>query len=58
MFKWPVLAAVAVASAFHPAEGAARPGTETIFAIPSQTMTFTAHYVAHEAGLFQKGRKD
>jgi hypothetical protein len=33
-------------------------GFETIFAIPSQTMTFTAHYVAHDAGLFQKGRKD
>jgi hypothetical protein len=29
-------------------------GIETIFASPSQTMTFTAHYVAHEAGLFQK----
>jgi len=24
----------------------------------ASTLTFTAHYVAHEAGLFQEGRKD
>jgi sulfonate transport system substrate-binding protein len=54
MFKWPMLAAAAVAVALHPAEGGAQQEIETIFAIPSQTMTFTAHYVAHDAGLFQK----
>ena len=54
MFKWPVLAFAAVAITFHPAEGAAQQEIETTFAIPSQTLTFTAHYVAHDAGLFQK----
>ena len=57
MFKWPMLAAVAVASTFHPVEGAA-PQESRRFLLSPQTMTFTAHYVAHEAGLFQKGRKD
>jgi sulfonate transport system substrate-binding protein len=54
MFKWPVLAAAVFAMALNPAQGRAQQEIETVFAIPSQTMTFTAHYVAHDAGLFQK----
>jgi NitT/TauT family transport system substrate-binding protein len=55
MFKWPVLAAAgALAIGLQPTAGNARQEIEAVFAIPSQTLTFTAHYVAHDAGLFQK----
>jgi sulfonate transport system substrate-binding protein len=54
MFKWPMLAAAAVTIGLYPTESKAQQEIETVFAIPSQTMTFTAHYVAHDAGLFQK----
>src|SRR5262247_1262317 len=54
MMKWPMLAAAVLAIALHPAEGRAQQETETVFAIPSQTLVFAAHYVAHDAGFFQK----
>jgi hypothetical protein len=54
MFKWPILAAAAVAIGLCPTESKGQQEIETVFAIPSQTMTFTAHYVAHDAALFQK----
>jgi ABC-type nitrate/sulfonate/bicarbonate transport system substrate-binding protein len=55
MFKWPMLAAaVAPAVGLHPAPGAAQREIETIFAIPSQALTFPTHYVAHEAGFLKK----
>ena len=53
MFKRPMLAAAAVAIALHPTEGKAQQEIETVLPSPSETMTFTAHYVAHDAGLFQ-----
>jgi ABC-type nitrate/sulfonate/bicarbonate transport system substrate-binding protein len=55
MFKWPMLAATAaVAIELQAGAGAAQRPIETIFAIPSQTLTFATHYVAHDAGFFQK----
>ncbi|HWE20970.1 MAG TPA: ABC transporter substrate-binding protein [Hyphomicrobiaceae bacterium] len=54
MFKWPVLAAATLAIALQPAEVRAQQEIETVFAIPSQTLTFATHYVAHDAGLFNK----
>src|SRR5262245_45652794 len=53
MFKWPVLAAATLVMALQPAEGNAQE-IETVFAIPAQTLTFTAHFVAHDAGFFKK----
>ncbi len=53
MFKWPMLAATALAIGLYPADASAQE-IETIFAIPSQTMTFTTFYVAQDAGLFKK----
>jgi NitT/TauT family transport system substrate-binding protein len=57
MFKWPVgFAAAAVAGlvGLHPTAGQAQQETEVIFAIPSQTLTFSAHFVAHDGGFFKK----
>lgn len=53
MLKWPMLAAAALATALYPTQGKAQE-IETIFAIPAQTLTFSAHYVAHDAGFFKK----
>jgi NitT/TauT family transport system substrate-binding protein len=57
MFKWPMLAAATAAAtfaiAFQPVEARAQE-IETVFAIPAQTLTFTAHFVAHDAGFFKK----
>jgi ABC-type nitrate/sulfonate/bicarbonate transport system substrate-binding protein len=54
MFKWPMMAAtVALAIGLYPAAGRAQE-IETTFAIPSQTLTFATHYVAHDAGFFKK----
>jgi len=53
MFKWPMLAAGALVIALQPAEASAQE-IETVFAIPAQTLTFTAHFVAHDAGFFKK----
>jgi hypothetical protein len=47
MFKWPMLAAAALAIAFQPAEVEARPEIETVFAIQAQT-TFATHFHADE----------
>ena len=53
MLKRPILAAAALAVGL-----AATPGTaqqiETLFAIPAQTLTFSAHFVAHDMGFFEK----
>jgi ABC-type nitrate/sulfonate/bicarbonate transport system substrate-binding protein len=54
MFKWPMLAAAAaLALGLQPTACRAQE-IETIFAIPSQTLTFATHYVAHDAGFFKK----
>ncbi|MBO0764244.1 MAG: ABC transporter substrate-binding protein [Hyphomicrobiaceae bacterium] len=54
MFKWPMLAAATLAIALQPAEVEAQDEIETVFAIPAQTLTFSAHFVAHDAGFFKK----
>jgi NitT/TauT family transport system substrate-binding protein len=53
MFRWPVLAAAALAIGFSATPGRAQE-IETTFAIPAQTLTFSAHFVAHDAGFFKK----
>ena len=53
MPRWPVLAAVTLGIALNPAAGRAQE-IETVFAIPAQTLTFSAHFVAHDMGFFQK----
>ncbi len=54
MFKWAILAAAAVGAGLLPTSARAQQEIETIFAIPSQTLTFATHYVAHDAGFFKK----
>jgi ABC-type nitrate/sulfonate/bicarbonate transport system substrate-binding protein len=54
MFKWPLLVFAALAIALQPAEASAQEEIATSFAIPAQTLTFTAHFVAEDAGFFQK----
>ena len=53
MLKWRFAAAAACAIGLSPA-GAGAQEIEMIFAIPAQTLTFSAHYVAHDGGFFQK----
>ena len=53
MLKWSVVAAVALCAGLNPAVARAQE-IELIFAIPAQTLTFTAHYVAHDGGFFKK----
>jgi NitT/TauT family transport system substrate-binding protein len=56
MFKWPKLAIAAglgIAVGASPTAGWAQE-TEVVFAIPAQTLTFTAHFVAEDAGFFKK----
>jgi ABC-type nitrate/sulfonate/bicarbonate transport system substrate-binding protein len=52
MLRWPMLAAALVVG-LCPAPGRAQE-IETVFAIPAQTLTFSAHFVAHDMGFFQK----
>src|SRR5262245_32713969 len=54
MLRWAILAAAAFAAGLYPASGRAQQEIETIFAIPAQTLTFSAHFVAHDMGFFQK----
>jgi ABC-type nitrate/sulfonate/bicarbonate transport system substrate-binding protein len=53
MFKRPTLAAAALAIGLHAMPGRAQE-VEVTFAIPAQTLTFSAHYVAHDGGFFKK----
>jgi ABC-type nitrate/sulfonate/bicarbonate transport system substrate-binding protein len=56
MFKWPkhvVAAGLGMAIGLSPIAGRAQE-TEVVFAIPAQTLTFTAHFVAEDAGFFKK----
>jgi ABC-type nitrate/sulfonate/bicarbonate transport system substrate-binding protein len=53
MFKWPTAVAAALAIGLGSASAGAQE-TDVVFAIPAQTLTFSAHYVAHDAGFFQK----
>src|SRR5687767_5687021 len=53
MLKWSAAAAVALCVGLTPTAVRAQE-TEIIFAIPAQTLTFSAHYVAHDGGFFQK----
>lgn len=57
MFKWPKRAAAAVfaiAVGLNPTLGKAQQEIEVIFAIPALTLTFSAHFVAEDAGFFKK----
>jgi len=53
MHKWPMLAAATLAIGLWAAPGRAQE-VELTFAIPAQTLTFSAHYVAHDGGFFKK----
>jgi NitT/TauT family transport system substrate-binding protein len=53
MLKWSAAAAVALSVGLAPAIATAQE-TELVFAIPAQTLTFSAHFVAHDGGFFQK----
>jgi ABC-type nitrate/sulfonate/bicarbonate transport system substrate-binding protein len=53
MLKWRMAAAAAFAIGLN-ATGAGAQEIEMIFAIPAQTLTFSAHYVAHDGGFFKK----
>jgi ABC-type nitrate/sulfonate/bicarbonate transport system substrate-binding protein len=53
MLKWSVVAALALCAGLNPAVARAQE-VELIFAIPAQTLTFSAHYVAHDGGFFKK----
>jgi ABC-type nitrate/sulfonate/bicarbonate transport system substrate-binding protein len=48
-----MLAAAALVAGLYPTAGKAQE-IEMIFAIPAQTLTFSAHYVAHDGGFFKK----
>jgi hypothetical protein len=45
--------AIGVAVGLQPGAAGAQE-IETIFAIPSQSLTFATHYVAHDTGFFKK----
>jgi ABC-type nitrate/sulfonate/bicarbonate transport system substrate-binding protein len=47
-------AAAALLTMLLPTAGMAQEEIETIFALPSSSLTFAAHYVAHDAGFFKK----
>ncbi len=56
MFKWrnqAAAAALAITTAFGPTAAKSQE-IEVVFAIPALTLTFTAHFVAEDAGFFQK----
>jgi NitT/TauT family transport system substrate-binding protein len=57
MFRWSVAAAVALCVGLGPVTtrtASAQQEVELVFAIPAQTLTFSAHYVAHDGGFFKK----
>jgi NitT/TauT family transport system substrate-binding protein len=55
MLKRPMLtAAAALALGLYASPGEAQQEAELIFAIPAQTLTFSAHFVAHDMGFFKK----
>lgn len=54
MFRLPIVAVAALAVGLGAAGARAQEEIETIFAIPATTLTFSAHYVAHDAGFFKK----
>jgi ABC-type nitrate/sulfonate/bicarbonate transport system substrate-binding protein len=51
--KWLAVAGVGLAVGLGPTTGRAQE-TEVIFAIPALTLTFSTHFVAQDAGFFQK----
>jgi NitT/TauT family transport system substrate-binding protein len=61
MFKWARLmagCALGLAIGLDPTTGQSQPETEVTIAIPALTLTFTAHFVAEDAGFFkQEGLK-
>jgi ABC-type nitrate/sulfonate/bicarbonate transport system substrate-binding protein len=52
--KWVAGSALGIMIGFNPTIGRAQQEIEVIFAIPALTLTFTAHYVAEDAGFFKK----
>src|SRR5215467_7249494 len=55
MFKWTlnlVLCVLGIALGLPPTIGRSQQPTEVTFAIPALTLTFTAHFVAEDAGFF------
>lgn len=54
MLKWTSLGIAAFAASLCFAPAARAQDAEVIFAIPAQTLTFSAHYVAHDGGFFKK----
>jgi ABC-type nitrate/sulfonate/bicarbonate transport system substrate-binding protein len=57
MFKWArqlAAAALGIAVGLNPTLGKSQQETEVVFAIPALTLTFTAHFVAEDAGFFKK----
>src|SRR5215831_4175462 len=54
MLKWSAAAAIALCVGLGPAVASAQQEIDLIFAIPAQTLTFSAHYVAHDGGFFKK----
>src|SRR5215468_4642699 len=56
MFKWAlnlVLCVLGIALGLPPTIGQSQQPTEVTFAIPALTLTFTAHFVAEDAGYFK-----
>jgi ABC-type nitrate/sulfonate/bicarbonate transport system substrate-binding protein len=56
MFKWAlnlVLCVLGIALGLPPTFGQSQQPTEVTFAIPAMTLTFTAHFVAEDAGFFK-----
>jgi NitT/TauT family transport system substrate-binding protein len=57
MFKWVgklAAGALSIALGLAPNVGRSQPEAEVTVAIPALTLTFTAHFVAEDAGFFQK----
>jgi ABC-type nitrate/sulfonate/bicarbonate transport system substrate-binding protein len=58
MFKWAAKAAaagaLAVSLGLNPTGAQSQQETEVTFAIPALTLTFTAHFIAEDAGFFKK----
>src|SRR5262245_58835567 len=54
MLKWSTAAAAALCITLGSGAASAQQEVELIFAIPAQTLTFSAHFVAHEGGFFKK----
>jgi ABC-type nitrate/sulfonate/bicarbonate transport system substrate-binding protein len=54
MLKWSAAAAAALCIGLGTGPARAQEEIEMIFAIPAQTLTFSAHFVAHDGGFFKK----